>query len=128
MLGRRHFEPMVFACLAEELRCGDVAVIGAEDYGDRTRMLLPWEQCEPKLAGFCEQAARPRQGHQPDRGVPEHRVNARKTSPSHEAVVQAWNMHSDYCQGPNHGQPAGMALFKAVGRRLHVDDTSQSPQ
>lgn len=44
MLVRRHFEAMVFACLVEELRCGDVAVIGAEDYGDWTRMLLPWEQ------------------------------------------------------------------------------------
>ncbi|MEU3282429.1 Tn3 family transposase [Streptomyces antibioticus] len=59
MLVRRHFEAMVFACLVEELRCGDVAVIGAEDYGDWTRMLLPWEQCEPKLAGFCEQAGIP---------------------------------------------------------------------
>lgn len=59
MLVRRHFEAMVFACLVEELRCGDVAVIGAEDYGDWTRMLLPWEQCEPKLAGFCEQAGLP---------------------------------------------------------------------
>ncbi|MET9777233.1 Tn3 family transposase, partial [Streptomyces sp. NPDC006367] len=59
MLVRRHFEAMVFSCLVEELRCGDVAVIGAEDYGDWTRMLLPWEQCEPKLAGFCEQAGIP---------------------------------------------------------------------
>ncbi|MBI0378026.1 DUF4158 domain-containing protein, partial [Streptomyces albiflaviniger] len=59
MLVRRHFEAMVFACLVEELRCGDVAVIGAEDYGDWTRMLLPWEQCEPKLAGFCQQAGIP---------------------------------------------------------------------
>ncbi|MEU1280285.1 hypothetical protein [Streptomyces sp. NPDC005805] len=59
MLVRRHFEAMVFACLVEELRCGDVAVIGSEDYGDWTRMLLPWEQCEPKLAGFCEQAGIP---------------------------------------------------------------------
>lgn len=59
MLVRRHFEAMVFACLVEELRCGDVAVIGAEDYGDWTRMLLPWDQCEPKLAGFCEQAGLP---------------------------------------------------------------------
>ena len=59
MLVRRHFEAMVFTCLVEELRCGDVAVNGAEDYGDWTRMLLPWEQCEPKLAGFCEQAGFP---------------------------------------------------------------------
>jgi hypothetical protein len=59
MLVRRHFEAMVFTCLVEELRCGDVAVNGAEYYGDWTRMLLPWEQCEPKLVGFCEQAGFP---------------------------------------------------------------------
>ncbi|MCK8432691.1 hypothetical protein G3I77_06430 [Streptomyces sp. D2-8] len=59
MLVRRHFAAMVFACLVEELRCGDVAVNGAEEYGDWTRMLLPWEQCEPKLAGFCDQAGFP---------------------------------------------------------------------
>ncbi|SHN27722.1 hypothetical protein [Streptomyces yunnanensis] len=43
MLVRCHFaaEAMVFACLVEELRCGDVAVIGAEDHGAWTRMLLP---------------------------------------------------------------------------------------
>jgi len=31
MLVRRHFEAMAFACLVEEPRCGDVAVICAED-------------------------------------------------------------------------------------------------
>ncbi|MEK2474374.1 hypothetical protein [Streptomyces noursei] len=61
MLVRRHFaaEAMVFACLVEQLRCGDVAVIGAEDHGAWTPMRLPGRQCEPKLAGFCEQAGFP---------------------------------------------------------------------
>lgn len=59
MLVRRHFEAMVFTYLVEELRCGDIAVAGAEDFGDWTTMLLPWEQVEPQIPQFCEQAGIP---------------------------------------------------------------------
>ena len=38
---RRHFEAMVFTCLAEELRTGDVAVVGSEEYADWSGQLLP---------------------------------------------------------------------------------------
>jgi len=57
---RRHFEAMVFFYLAEELRCGDVSVIGSEEYADWSEQLLPWEQVEAKLpeylveVGLCE--------------------------------------------------------------------------
>jgi hypothetical protein len=59
MLVRRHFEAMVFAYLVEELRCGDIAVVGAEDFGDWTTMLLPWGQVEPRIPQFCEQVGIP---------------------------------------------------------------------
>ncbi|MCX4784567.1 DUF4158 domain-containing protein [Streptomyces sp. NBC_01264] len=59
MLVRRHFEAMVFTYLVEELRCGDIAVVGAEDFGDWTMMLLPWGQAKSQVAEFCEQAGIP---------------------------------------------------------------------
>ncbi|MET7458069.1 Tn3 family transposase [Streptomyces sp. NPDC005574] len=59
MLVRRHFEAMVFTYRVEELRCGDIAVVGAEDFGDWTTMLLPWGQVEPQIPQFCEQAGIP---------------------------------------------------------------------
>ncbi|MEU1282569.1 transposase [Streptomyces sp. NPDC005805] len=59
MLVRRHFEAMVFTYLVEELRCGDVAVVGGEDFGDWTSMLLPWERVEPQIPLFCQQAGLP---------------------------------------------------------------------
>ncbi|MEU8837345.1 DUF4158 domain-containing protein, partial [Streptomyces sp900116325] len=59
MLVRRHFEAMVFTYLVEELRCGDIAVIGAEDFGDWTTMLLPWDQVESQIPQFCDQAGIP---------------------------------------------------------------------
>ncbi|MFF3313545.1 hypothetical protein [Streptomyces sp. NPDC002952] len=43
MLVRRPSEAAVFSYLVEELRCGNIAVASAEDFGDWTRMLLPWE-------------------------------------------------------------------------------------
>lgn len=59
MLVRRHFEAMVFTYLVEELRCGDIAVVGGEDFGDWTSMLLPWERVEPQIPIFCQQAGLP---------------------------------------------------------------------
>ncbi len=53
MVVRRHFEAMVFTYLAEELRTGGIAVTGAGEYADWRANLLPWEECEPLLEGFC---------------------------------------------------------------------------
>ncbi|MGM9440424.1 Tn3 family transposase [Streptomyces murinus] len=49
---RRHFEAMVFTYLAEELRTGDVAVVGSEEYGDWSKQLLAWEAVEEKLPSY----------------------------------------------------------------------------
>jgi hypothetical protein len=59
MVVRRHFEAMVFTYLAEELRTGDIAVAGAGEYADWRANLLPWEECEPLLEGFCAGAGLP---------------------------------------------------------------------
>ncbi|MCX4398716.1 MULTISPECIES: hypothetical protein [unclassified Streptomyces] len=40
---RKHFEAMVFTALAEELRTGDVAVVGSEEYADWSKQLLDCE-------------------------------------------------------------------------------------
>ncbi|QYC38831.1 Tn3 transposase DDE domain protein [Nonomuraea coxensis DSM 45129] len=59
MVARRHFEAMVFTYLAEELRTGDIAVVGSNEYADWSANLLPWAECEPLLEGFCEQVGVP---------------------------------------------------------------------
>ena len=59
MAVRRHFEAMVFTYLAEELRTGDIAITGAGEYADWRANLLPWEECEPLLEGFCAGAGLP---------------------------------------------------------------------
>jgi len=50
---RRHFEVCVFACLAAELRSGDVAVAGSDAYADYRDQLLPWSACEPQVAAYA---------------------------------------------------------------------------
>jgi hypothetical protein len=58
---RKHFEAMVFTALAEELRTGDVAVVGSEEYADWSEQLLAWEAVQENLGaylvevGLCEQ-------------------------------------------------------------------------
>ncbi|GAA3511458.1 TnpA family transposase [Streptosporangium album] len=52
MFVRRHFEAMVFAGLADELRTGDVAVVGSEEYADWSAQLLSWEVVQAKLPAY----------------------------------------------------------------------------
>ncbi|MBA8953172.1 hypothetical protein HNR61_004822 [Actinomadura namibiensis] len=59
MVARRHFEAMVFCYLAEELRTGDIAVLGSGEYADWSAHLLPWAECEELLAGFCAEVGLP---------------------------------------------------------------------
>jgi hypothetical protein len=54
---RRRFEAMVFHYLADELRTGDVAVVGAEEYADWSEQLLPWKQVEAKLPEYLVRSA-----------------------------------------------------------------------
>ncbi|GAV41726.1 Tn3 family transposase [Streptomyces acidiscabies] len=49
---RRHFEAMVFANLADELRTGDIAVVGSEEYANWSEQLLDWEIVKTKLDDY----------------------------------------------------------------------------
>jgi len=56
---RRHFEVCVLSALANELRSGDVAVVGAEQFADYRDQLLPWSECEPLVPEYCRQLGIP---------------------------------------------------------------------
>ena len=53
LLVRRQLEICIFSYLAQELKTGDACVIGSENYADFRQQLLPWSECEPKLAEYC---------------------------------------------------------------------------
>ncbi len=59
MLARRHLEVCVFSYLAAELRSGDIAVVGSDSYANLHTQMMTWEECEPHVAEFCEQAGIP---------------------------------------------------------------------
>ena len=59
LLARRHLEVCVLSHLAAELRSGDIAVAGADSYANLHDQLMSWEQCQPHVAEFCEQAGIP---------------------------------------------------------------------
>jgi len=59
---RKHFEAMVFTALAEELRTGDVAVVGSEEYADWSEQLLAWEAVQETLGSYLVEVGLAEQG------------------------------------------------------------------
>ncbi len=51
---RQHLETCVFSYVAAELRTGDLCVAGSEQFADYRDQLLSWEECEPKVAEYCQ--------------------------------------------------------------------------
>ncbi|MCQ9166034.1 Tn3 family transposase [Arthrobacter sp. STN4] len=58
-LVRRHLEVCIFSYLAAELRSGDIAVVGADSYANLHDQLMDWDECQPLVEDFCEQAGIP---------------------------------------------------------------------
>jgi hypothetical protein len=56
---RQHLETCVFSYVAEELKTGDLCVAGSEQFADYRDQLLSWQECEPKLAAYCQQLGFP---------------------------------------------------------------------
>lgn len=56
---RKLFEVCVFSHLAQELKSGDIAIIGSEEYGDYRDGLLDWQECEPLIDQYCMEMGLP---------------------------------------------------------------------
>ena len=59
---RRALEVCVFVYLAEALQTGDLYVVGAEEFADYRDQLLPWSECETRLAAYCATLGIPERG------------------------------------------------------------------
>ncbi len=53
-------EMAVFSALVIELKTGDIAVDGSEQFADYRRQLLPWTACKPRLRDYCDVTGLPR--------------------------------------------------------------------
>jgi TnpA family transposase len=53
ILDRRALEACIFVHLADALQAGDLYVVGTEAFADYRAQLLPWPNCEPRLAAYC---------------------------------------------------------------------------
>jgi TnpA family transposase len=53
------FQACVFSSLANELRSGDIAIVGAISYGDYRAMLVPWDDCETPAQAHCSELGLP---------------------------------------------------------------------
>lgn len=61
-LDRRALEVGVFTHIAEALQSGDLYVPGSGAYDDYRTQLLPWEECEARLARYCQDVELPMSG------------------------------------------------------------------
>jgi hypothetical protein len=120
---RRQLEICVFTHLALDLKAGDLAVLGAEQYADYRTQLLPWEECTRLLERYCTEVGLPttarafvqqlRQNlttaaEAADRGYPDN--TALTITPQGEAVLK---------RPPAKQQPASvLELEAAVQARL----------
>ena len=64
VMDRRALEVCVFIHLAAALQAGDLFVIGADTFDDYRTQLLPWPDCEARLAHYCEALDLPKSGEQ----------------------------------------------------------------
>jgi TnpA family transposase len=61
-LDRRELEVCVFIYLSDALQAGDLYVVGAEEFADYRAQLLPWSECEPRMATYCAALGIPERG------------------------------------------------------------------
>lgn len=61
---RRQLEVCVFVYVAYELKTGDLCVAGSEQYADYRAQLLPWEECAPRVADYCQALGLPSTPHE----------------------------------------------------------------
>jgi TnpA family transposase len=59
---RRALEVCVFVHLASALEAGDLYVAGSENFADYRAQLLPWPECEPRVAAYCAALGMPERG------------------------------------------------------------------
>ncbi len=64
VLDRRALEVCVFTYLAEALQSGDLYVMGSGAYADYRTQLLPWSECQKRLADYCHALKLPTSGRE----------------------------------------------------------------
>lgn len=55
-VNRRHFEICVFSQIVEDLKTGDLYIVGSEDYGDYRDQLISWERYFSMIESYGQQA------------------------------------------------------------------------
>jgi len=58
-IDRRRLEVCMMIHIAHALECGDVFIIGSDDFSDYREQLLPWEDCRAKLDSYCQAVGLP---------------------------------------------------------------------
>ncbi len=127
---RQHLETCVFSYVTVELKTGDLCVRGSEQFADYRDQLLSWEECEPKVAEYCQQLgfATDAEGFVEGlkRWLTEVSLEVDRTKPDNHELVITEKGEPVLKKPPHKTPPKGLAkLEAAVAERLpesHVLD------
>lgn len=114
---RKHFEAMVFTALAEELRTGDIAVVGSEEYADWSEQLLVWEVVQETLGSYLVEVGLAEPGESAEFDAKFFRLQLEDKLRSAAAAADAGYPENDgLVIDPETGIPS-LKAFRADGQR-----------
>jgi TnpA family transposase len=115
---RQHLETCVFSYVAAELKTGDLCVRGSEQFADYREQLLSWEECEPKVAEYCQQLgfATDAEGFVEGlkRWLTEVSLEVDRTKPENHELVITEKGEPILRKTPRKTPPKGLAKLEAV--------------
>ena len=116
-LDRRALEVCVFVHLADALQTGDLYVVGAENFADYRAQLLPWSECEPRLAAYCAALGIPERGEDFAAALKAELTSARRRGRrripgQHRAEHRYGRNAPPEAIGDDASQPDGLAEFE----------------
>ncbi len=114
---RQHLETCIFSYIAAELKTGDLCVMGSEQFADYRSQLLPWKECEPKVAEYCQRLNLPMTAE----GFVEHlrtwlteiAAQVDRTRPANHGLIINERGEPSLKKLKAKPQPAGLAQFLA---------------
>ena len=122
---RRQLEVCVMSQVAEQLKAGNLCIIGSDSFADYRPELLSWKECQKRLPAYCQRIGIPDTA---DECVAELK---RQLTEKAAAVDQAYSTNGELTIGPD-GAPV---LHKTAGRpvpesavKLQAEFTKRIPK
>jgi hypothetical protein len=131
---RRHLEVCICAQIAADFRSGDLAARHSQEFADLREQLLPWEDCQPLLADYCQETHLPPTGRafveqfQAELTILAQQVDARILDDGEVILSEDGEISLRRTVGQNVGQNVGRNTTAGRQEHRHLHRAPQCPQ